>query len=290
MSVRLDGKVMLVTGATAGVGRAIATAAGERGARVVGTGRRHDAGQDTTDDLRRRGTEFTFVQGDVTRSEDCERAVATCIERYGRVDALINNVGTSDPINPVEQISDEDWDTVVAPTLNGVLRMCRATLPMMQTQRGGVIINISSVGGVQALANLGAYGAAKAAIMQLSRSIAVENVGFGVRSNSVVLGFIGGTDQTTRVAIEMGRQLHGPDWVPDASLNPGPLGKGMIDPEAVGRAIALLCSDDAREINGTTIRIDRAFTSGFLATSMFYLGLSGELPDVAGREFGNAPS
>jgi NAD(P)-dependent dehydrogenase (short-subunit alcohol dehydrogenase family) len=277
MTVRLDGRTVIVTGATAGVGRGITLALVERGARVVGTGRGADAGKQLQADVEARGGECLFVQGDVASTQDCARVIDSTRDRFGPIDVLINNAANPLPFRTVQDTTDENWKAVIDPTLDGVMRMSRAALPTMYEQDDGVILSIASIAGVHALARNAAYGAAKAAVIQLMRVIAVEAFGTGVRANTVLVG-AAQTGSLVAGMIEMGRAVRGDDWLPDPETAGGALMQAVVDPEQLGRSIAVLCSEDAREITGSIVSMDRGFSAGLLTSTALYLGAAQLLP------------
>ncbi|HEV7862284.1 MAG TPA: SDR family oxidoreductase [Acidimicrobiia bacterium] len=248
------------------------------GLAVVGMARRTDLGADVAKEIDAAGGEFHFVRGDVSRPGDCDAAVAETLDRYGRLDVLVNNAGRQlDPLRRVEEMSDAEWRSIMDVALDGVFYMSRAALPTMQAQQDGAIVTISSFAGVQVVARTGAYGAAKAAVIQLMRTIAVENAGTGVRANAVLVGAVP-TEMANSALLDMGRYVRGADWMPDLDAGPGALGAGMMEPEGLGRAVAVLCSDDSREITGAAIAVDRGFTSGSLLSHLLYLGAAQLLP------------
>src|SRR5581483_3162885 len=172
MTVRLDGKVAVITGAGTGIGRAIALDFAARGATTVGTGRRLDPLEDTRKEVEALGGTFTAVQADNSQWEDCRRTVDVALAEHGRIDILINNAGNALPLKRIDEIEPENWRNVAGVTLEGSLFMSRLVLPTMQAQRDGVILFISSGSGVQGLARYGAYGVSKAAVIHLSNFIA----------------------------------------------------------------------------------------------------------------------
>lgn len=278
MTLGLDGKVALITGASAGIGSGVARVMAARGARIVCISRREEQARAIGEVIERDGGHFLYVQGDVARPDDCDAAVRAALERFGRLDILINNAANPMPPERMEAVTDEGWRAVMGPTLDGVMHMSRAALKPMREQNEGVIITVSSIAGEQALARNAAYGAAKAAVMQLMRVIAVENFGSGIRANSVIIGAAYPSDMAGPLMLDMGRSLRGPEWLPDPGYDGGTLGKAMADPESLGRAIALLCHDDAREINGATIAMDRGFSAGLLTSVALHLGAAQLLP------------
>lgn len=281
MTVRLDGKVALVTGATAGIGRGICVALAGRGAHVLGMARSPEPGALLEKELADTDGSFTFVRGDVNVRADCENAVDAAVAQHGRVDILVNNAGHGFPLKRVEDFEDGDWDTVMSVDLKSTFYMIRKTLPVMQRQRDGVIINIASIVGNQAVVRYGVYGAAKAAVSHLTRALAVENQEFGIRVNSIEMGAVA-TQHAADVLTDMGRYVHGdPSWTPtppDPDAEPGGLARALLDPGSVGRSVAVLCSDDAREINGANIPMDGCFAAGFFASTLLHLGAAELLP------------
>jgi NAD(P)-dependent dehydrogenase (short-subunit alcohol dehydrogenase family) len=272
MPARLDNKVAIVTGATAGIGKAITETFCGRGATVVGMARRPGPGAELEASL---GGAFSFIQGDVSDVADCTGLVQTAIERFGRVDLLINNAGYGLPLARVESILDTDLDAIMGVTFRSCLAMCRAVLPGMQRQESGTIVNFASFAGVEALSHMGAYGAAKAAVIQLTKVIAVENRDRGIRANVVVVGSVG-TEQSRDTGLEMAKIMRGPDFVPDPNRPPGVFGGARMHPDAVARAVATLCDDDAAELTGAVIAVDRGFSAGWLASTALLLR-SGQL-------------
>jgi meso-butanediol dehydrogenase / (S,S)-butanediol dehydrogenase / diacetyl reductase len=267
MTVHLDGKVILVTGTSGGIGNALARVLTERGARVIGMGRRAEPNEALSAELGDAGHEFTFVQGDITSTPDCERAVKTAVNTYGRLDVLINNAAKGTPLRRMEDYSDEDWNAFLDTTLTGVFRMCRAAVPVMQDQGQGLIISVSSTGGAEggACEHFSAYGAAKAGVQQLMRVIAIENLQRGVRATTVVMG---GVDTPMAAeAIEDVTTLQGAAEHVEAAK--AAAAKMFMRPEHVARSIAVLCDDDNMEINGATIPIDRCWSTGFGVSLIF---------------------
>lgn len=279
MTVRLDGKVALITGASAGIGRGIALAMAARGAKVLGVARREGPGLELERQIAAEGGSFTYVAGDVTSRADCERAVDTAVEQHGRLDILINNAGHGLPLKRLEAFEDEDWRAIMAVDLEGAFYTIRHALPIMQKQRDGVIINIASIVGSHAVERYGVYGAAKAATSQLTRAVAVENLQYGIRANTIEMGAVA-TDHVQDVFLDMGKYIRGQDWepAPAGGNGDGIMAQGVMDPESVGRAVAVLCSDDAREITGASISIDRCFGAGILTSSLLYMGAAQLLP------------
>jgi NAD(P)-dependent dehydrogenase (short-subunit alcohol dehydrogenase family) len=272
--VRLDGKVAILTGATSGFGRAASIALTAAGAEVVGMARREEAGRQLERDaaeLESAG-ELLFVPGDVRSPEDCRRLVAVAADAFGRVDILVNNAGSvgSDPVAASHEVSEEDWDDVLDTNLKGAFFCCRYALEHMRRQQDGVILNVSSINAVHAVARMAAYNASKAALLHLSKTLAVEYTGYGIRVNAIVLGG-GPTPMADRVADEMARVVRGPEYVRPP--------RGVAAPfEEFGRLLTVLCTEEARSITGAVIPVDRGISAGLLTSTMIYLRQGGLLP------------
>lgn len=260
----LAGKVALITGVSSGFGRACATVFASQGARVVGVARREAEGRRLEDEVRRSGGELTFVSGDVRRPEDCRDAVEAAVAAHGRLDVLVNNAGSvgSQPVSASHSVTEADWDDVVDTNLKGTFFCCRYAIPRMSETGGGVIVNIASINAVQAVSRMSAYNASKAAVLHLTRSLAVEYGEGGVRVNAIVLGG-GGTPMATRVADEMAKAVRGPDYV-------RPPTPSRIDLTEFAGLVALLCSDGAKLLNGAVISVDRGISAGLLTSRMIW--------------------
>ena len=274
MTVRLDGKVALVTGGISGIGLGIARTLMERGASVVAMARREATGREVEAALVAEGLPFSFVAGDVASGADCERAVAHALERHDKLDILINNAATTLPTPAIEQVTEAEWDRTLDPNLKGAFLMTKAVLPHMKGRHDGVIINIASFAGVQGLFNHGPYGASKAGLIHFTKITAVECFGTGVRANVVVMGSVA-TEGNARSRAE----ASGGKWKEGESSG-GVFGQARMQPEDAGRAICVLCSDDAREITGSEIAVDRGFSAGWMSATLIRLAIGGQLPEA----------
>jgi NAD(P)-dependent dehydrogenase (short-subunit alcohol dehydrogenase family) len=262
--MRLDGKVALITGVSSGFGRSCGRIFAEAGAKVVGVARRSDRGRALEDEVRSSGGEFTFVAADVTRTEACREAVAAAVATYGRLDILVNNAGAagSHPVEASHLVSEADWDEVVDTNLKGAFFCCRHAIGAMRTTGGGVIWNIASINAVQAIARMAAYNASKAALLQLTRTLAVEYGEDNIRVNAIVLGG-GGTEMATFVADEMARTMRGPDY---ERSRPAP----RMDLDDFARLLVLLACDEARLLTGAVVAVDRGISAGLLTSRMIW--------------------
>ncbi len=231
----LDGKTALVTGASRGIGRAIAAELARGGASVVVAYR---SGKEEAEQL---AGEIggRAVQGDVSSPDDAARLV----QEAGDLDILVNNAGlTRDGV--LARMSDEDWRTVLDTNLSSVFYTCRAVTRPMMKKRGGSIVNISSIVGVHGNWGQTNYAASKAGIIGFTKSLARELGSRGVRANVVAPGYV--KTQLTDVL---------PEDATNAMLGNTPLGR-LGDPEDVAGAVRFLCSDDASFITGEVLLVD----------------------------------
>ena len=262
-SIRLDGKVAIVTGASKGIGRAITDVLLDAGATVVGVARRA-AEPDVVQARSQHGERFHEIEADVSSWDDCATICDETLARHGRIDILVNNAATSLPHVRIAELTREDWTAVMGVSLEGVLFMSRHALPHMIEQRDGVIINIGSTAAVQTAPSMGSYAASKAAIDALARVIAVENVENGVRANTLLVGSTK-TELSDRARLALAAPRNRGDQVVD-----GYVGDVVDDistrvrllPDGVAGAVLALCCDEAREITASTVMIDRANVAG----------------------------
>ena len=256
MTGRLEGKVALVTGCGSvgagwGNGKAISALFAKEGANVFGC----DADLAAMEEARREVAtygEFAVVQCDVSVAAEVEAAVRTCVERFGRLDILVNNVGINVPGGPVE-LSHADWQRVFDVNVTSFFLTCKFAIPHMLAS-GGSIVNIGSVVGIRSAGTQDlSYSVSKAAIMGLSRSIAMQYAKQGIRSNVIMPGLM----DTPRVA----QRVSGPNRdaeiaaVIEARNSRCPTGQ-MGDAWDVARAALFLASDEANYITATELIVD----------------------------------
>lgn len=258
MSKRLEGKVAIVTGAGCvgpgwGNGRAVAVRFAQEGAKVFAVDKSADAMAETLLRAKDAGGDITAWTCDATVSADVHAMVQACVERYGRVDILVNNVGGSRRGGPVD-LSEADWDAQMDFNLKSVFLACKHAIPIMQGQGGGAIVNTASTSGIRwtGAAQVG-YASAKAGIIQLSRVVAVEYAKHNIRVNTVVPGQM----HTPMVEARLAGQRAGGNV--DALLAERqariPLGF-MGDGTDTANAALFLASDEARFVTGTEIIVD----------------------------------
>jgi 3alpha(or 20beta)-hydroxysteroid dehydrogenase len=242
---RMDGKVVIVTGGTRGMGEAEVRGLVAEGAKVVFGGRDAEAGNRIAADL---GGSAIYVAMDVSQESDWERVVATALERFGGVHGLVNNAGVQ-AASPIAKILQEDIDRLYRINQLGPILGIKHVVGPMRAAGGGSIVNIGSPAGVKGLPMLTAYAASKAALHGVTRSVAVELAPENIRVNIVVPGFF-----DTQILSEVS-QGQGPElakrYVPM---------KRIAQPEEMVGTIVYLLSDDSRYVTGTEIRVDGAYT------------------------------
>lgn len=235
--MNLSGKVALVTGATRGIGRAIAERLLKEGALVIVTGR----DQELLRVWQEKGVAARSL--DVAQARDVQLLIAFILEEYGRLDIVVNNAGTTRD-GLLIRLSDEDWERVLAVNLNGVFYVCRAALRPMLKQRQGKIVNISSVVGVAGNAGQTNYAASKAGVIGFSKALAKEAASRNVLVNVVAPGYID-TEMTRRLTPQQKADLK--DLIPLKRT-------GTVDD--VAALVTFLVSDQNQYITGQTIHCD----------------------------------
>jgi len=261
MGDRVKGKVAIVTGAgsiAAGVGngKAAAILYAREGARVMVVDSRIEAARETERTIREEGGECAVFEADVSRADDCRRMVEKCIEIFGRIDILHNNVGIVVHGGAVET-SEEDWDRVMAVNLKSMFLTCKYVLPHMERQSSGAIVNISADAAIRQMAYPAiSYAASKAGVNALTREVALRYAAKGIRANAVMPG----TMKTPMVMATLGDAYDGDaDEVMrqrDASCPTGHQG----DAWDTAYAALFLASDEARYITATTLVVDGGLT------------------------------
>lgn len=245
----LNNEICLVTGATRGIGRAIARALGVAGATVIGTATTGDGAAAITDFLAGEGVPGTGMQLDVTSSESVDTVIAAIGQQYGAPTVVVNNAGITRD-NLLMRMKEEEWDTVLDTDLKSVYRVSKACLRGMTKARRGRIINITSVVGSAGNAGQTNYSAAKAGMIGFTRSLAREVGNRGITVNAVAPGFID-TDMTRALSEDQHQAL----------LKDIPLGR-LGDPEDVAHAVAYLASPQAGYVTGMTLHVNGGMYMG----------------------------
>jgi 3-oxoacyl-[acyl-carrier protein] reductase len=244
--LRLLGKAALVTGAGSGIGRAVACRFAAEGAQVAVVDLDSDRAEAVAGELR---GESLAIAANVADPEAVEQMVAQTVDRFGRLDVVVNNAGVAQAAKPFLETSQEEWDRVLAVNLTALFLVAKAAVPVMRRQGEGAIVVTASIAAARPRPGIAAYVASKAGAIGLTRALALELAGDGIRVNAISpvavrtpmlkeFGF--GDDE--RATIERVEQTI-------------PLGR-IIEPEDVAAAAAYLASDDARCITGITLNVD----------------------------------
>ena len=246
--MRLKDKVTIITGGAEGIGKAYALAFAEEGAKLVISDTDCTAARKLVDTLTEKGTEALATETDVSKAADTEEMVKKTIERFGRVDIIINNAAkfqrNAAVRAPLWELDIEEWESVISVNLTGVFLCCRAVLPVMMEQKSGKIINISSSLAYQGAANLTHYSASKGGVLTLSRALAREVGEYNINVNCICPGFTLSADPDS---ITEERRKH---EVPARIL------KRAEYPEDIVGAAVFLASADSDFMTGQSIVVD----------------------------------
>lgn len=252
--MRLEDKVIVITGAGSGMGKAMAELFAKEGAKVVAGDWHADTVQGVVDAIVADGGEAIAVQGNVALREDCERLIDAAVETYGGLDALCNNAGVMDLFQGIAELEDEMWRRVMSINVDGPMYLTRKAIPLMIERGGGSIINTASAAGSGGGAAGAAYTASKHALIGLTRSTAYRYALQGVRCNAMACG---GVETNIMQSIDPTKvdQEGAGRYAAYQALIPA-----FLKPTEVASLAMFLASDDSLRVNGAIIPIDGGWT------------------------------
>ena len=249
---KLDGRVAIVTAGGAGIGAATVRRLSAEGAAVIVADISGTRAGAVAESVTASGGRAAPIKMDAADPAAVERTIALALDRFGRLDIMVNNAGVAE-LAPLHEVSLESWNRVIAVTLTGTFLGMKHCIPLMRRQGRGVIVNTASISGTAGDYGLSSYNAAKAGVINLTKSAAIENAKYGIRVNCVCPGAI-----NTRAPEILGRDLA--DEVRRRQAAAHPVGR-LGEPEEIANAIAFLASDEASFITGIAVTADGGLTA-----------------------------
>lgn len=245
-SLDLTGKTAAVSGSGRGIGKAIALAMARAGANVAVFSRTEEEFRATAAEIEAAGGKALAMRVDMSRPQDIDAMLEAVLARFGRLDVVVNNAGTSPSYAYMEEVTEEDYEAIMNTNVRGIYRCNQKVIPLMKEQGGGCIINVASIAGLKALFKCSAYSASKGAIVALTRTMAVELARFNIRVNALCPGYV-------RTEMMAGLLAHpkSRDRI-NASIPMRRVG----EPEEIAPMAVFLASDAASYITGATICVD----------------------------------
>lgn len=252
--MRLKDKVAIITGAGAGIGQAVALLFAKEGAKVVIADLDPEAGKETLEQIKKEGGSGRFIKVNVAKVNDVKKMVQEALKHCGRIDILVNNAGIYTKGNIITT-SEEDWDRILNVNLRGVYLCSKYTIPEMIKKGGGSIVNVSSEAGLVGIKNQVAYNVSKAAVIMLTKSMAVDFADKGIRVNNVCPG----TTETplVRAAIQKEKDPKKARRALEECRPANRLGK----PEEIASAVLFMASDEPGYATGSSLVIDGGYTA-----------------------------
>jgi len=251
---QLDRMVAMVTGAAQGLGLAVAEQFAKAGARVTIADLQLDKAQSVADRLCEAGGTAAALQVDVTDSRRVDDVVAHITDQHGRLDIVVNSAGLGQNVAPIVELSDEEWRRVLDVNLTGTFNCCRAAARQMETQESGAIVNFTSINGQNPAALVGAYNVAKAGVISLTRTLAMELAAYKVRVNAVSPGPVY-TEFNRKVMAQRCQSLNlTEEEMIERVRQAVPLGR-WGEPTDIAATVAFLCSPAASWITGEVLRV-----------------------------------
>lgn len=248
--MKLDNKVAIITGAGAGLGRASAIMFAKEGAKIVVADIADTAGEETVAAIKSGGGEAIFVHTDVTLASDAENLIKATMRKFGKIDILFNNAGITHPKTPIEDLDESVWDRHYAINVKGIFLITKRAVPIMKKARGGVIINMASVAGLRPRIGSAAYASSKAAVINLTKELALELASDNIRVNCICP-----VVADTAMASQMIPDNADVEEFKKEIVGTIPLGR-ICRPEEIAYSALFLASDESAMITGSCLSID----------------------------------
>lgn len=253
--MRLEGKVVVITGAGSGMGRAMANLFAAEGAKIVAAEWNEATLAEVVDEVKAAGGEIVGVQGNVAQQADCEKIIDEAVAAFGKVDVLCNNAGVMDLNQGAAEMDNAIWDRVIGINLNGPMYLTRKAIPVMKSSGGGSIINTASVAGVGGGAAGCAYTVSKHGVIGLTRNTAFRYAQEGIRCNAIVAGAVEtnimqSVDPTKMDPVASARYQTWYAAIP-----------GQLKATDIANLALFLASDESKMINGAAIPADAGWTA-----------------------------
>ena len=254
MNISLLNKVILVTGGTDGIGKATAMEMAKCGAKVVVTNKTHtDRGHSVVEEIKKIGGRSMYIQADVANPQAVQEMIRVVIDKFGRLDCAFNNAGYGDKLFLTADLPEDEWDKTISINLKGVWLCMKYEIEQMKRQGHGVIVNMASAGGLVAIKGSPAYTASKGAVIQLTKTAALEYSRNNIRINTVCPGFIG-TPMNERLLEDAPDLKHKIETEFHAINRIG-------TPEEVAQAVIWLCSDESTFTTAHALTVDGGWTA-----------------------------
>jgi NAD(P)-dependent dehydrogenase (short-subunit alcohol dehydrogenase family) len=256
--MKLKNQTAIVTGAGQGIGKAIALALVREGAAVLLCGRHQETLESVAQEIRQLGGLSIVSVTDVANEAAVKKMVDLAIERFGRLDLLINNAGIVGPTAPVTNVSRDDWDQVIAVNLTGPFLCARAAIPHLVEQRSGKIVNISSIAGKMGYALRSPYSASKWGLIGLTRTLALELGAFNIQVNAICPGPVSGPRMRAVIA-GRAKELGQSEAEVERTYVEGTALKRMVDPDHVAATVVFLCSSESNSMTGEALDVSAGY-------------------------------
>ncbi|MGG4046595.1 SDR family NAD(P)-dependent oxidoreductase [Paenibacillus favisporus] len=251
--MELENKIVLVTGAGSGIGRASSLKMAANGAKVVLVDFNRETGEETLRMVQDQGGEGIFVQADVSKSEDVQRYVNAAVDTYGRIDAFFNNAGIIQKFSLLADVEEAEFDRLVAVNMKGAFLGLKYVLKVMEKQGSGSIINTASTAGIRSEHSVSVYSATKHAVIGLTKSAAMEYVKKGIRVNAICPG---GVQTSLTQSVE--EQFKAGSYMPEEVSNMR-IGR-YAQPEELAEMVSFLASDRSSYMVGSIVLVDGGLT------------------------------